>query len=51
MASVDQKHLSKKPYEPPLLTVYGSVERLTQTVHIKRGIDGGKRPFSGTGIA
>ncbi|HEY6465141.1 MAG TPA: lasso RiPP family leader peptide-containing protein [Candidatus Acidoferrales bacterium] len=41
MASAIQELISKKPYEPPVLTVYGPVQKLTQASFPKRGLDGG----------
>lgn len=41
MASAVEKELSKKHYEPPVLTIYGSVQDLTRTMLLKRGGDGG----------
>jgi hypothetical protein len=50
MASTAQEHPSKKPYESPALTTYGSVERLTQTLLPRSSnSDGGTYPNSFTG--
>ena len=35
---------TKKPYSPPILTVYGTVRELTQKVGLRRTRDGGKFP-------
>jgi len=34
----------KKPYSSPLLTIYGTVQDLTQKVALVRHTDGGKFP-------
>jgi len=34
----------KKPYSSPLLTVYGTVQNLTQKVGLVRHTDGGRFP-------
>jgi len=40
----------KKPYTPPVLTVYGTVRQLTQTVGPRRHADGGRPPQSRTSL-
>jgi hypothetical protein len=35
---------AKKPYTPPILTVYGTVRELTQRVGLRRQRDGGRFP-------
>lgn len=49
MASATQELVSKKSYEPPVLTVYGSVQKLTQSAIPKRGSDNGASPNIYTG--
>ena len=36
-----KKRDSKKPYSSPILTVYGTVQQLTQKVGLRRAPDGG----------
>lgn len=50
MASAAEKGLPKKHYEPPVLTIYGSVQRLTQATLAKRGMDSGSFPTTHTGV-
>jgi hypothetical protein len=38
----------KKPYEPPVLTVYGKVHDLTQKVGPAHTLDGGRLPKTRT---
>ncbi len=40
----------KKPYTPPVLTVYGTVRELTQAVGFTRAHDGGKFPRYRTSV-
>jgi len=40
----------KKVYSPPLLTVYGTVQELTQRVGLRRQRDGGRFPRVRTSI-
>ena len=40
----------KKPYTTPVLTVYGTVQQLTQTVGRRRRPDGGRPPASRTSL-
>jgi hypothetical protein len=35
---------AKKPYSSPVLTVYGTVQQLTQKVGLRRNRDGGAFP-------
>jgi hypothetical protein len=37
------KRDSKKPYSSPALTIYGTVQQLTQKVGLRRTPDGGTR--------
>jgi len=39
---------SKKPYLSPLLTVYGTVQQLTQKTGLRRSPDGGRFPRTKT---
>jgi hypothetical protein len=43
------KRVPKKPYSSPLITVYGTVEELTQNQRGSRGNDGGKKPKNRSG--
>ncbi len=38
----------KKPYSPPIITVYGTVHELTQHKLGSHGGDGGKKPLNRT---
>jgi hypothetical protein len=41
------KHVAgepKKPYSTPALTIYGTVQQLTQTVGLRKTRDGGQFP-------
>jgi hypothetical protein len=41
------KHVAgepKKPYSTPALTIYGTVQQLTQTAGLRKTRDGGKFP-------
>jgi hypothetical protein len=38
------KRDAKKPYSPPILTIYGTVQELTQKVALRRTRDGGSFP-------
>ena len=49
MANAEQPN-SKKPYEPPTLTVYGTVTELTRIVGNQRTKDGGTGNTSRTSI-
>jgi hypothetical protein len=42
------KRDNKKPYSPPIITVYGTVRELTQKVGIRRHSDGGQFPRAKT---
>ena len=44
-----EKQAFKRAYEPPILTIYGTVHRMTRMNAPKRGRDGGVRA-SGTGV-
>jgi hypothetical protein len=44
------KRDGKKPYTPPVLTVYGTVRELTQKVGLVRHLDGGRFPRVRTSI-
>ncbi len=44
------KREPKKPYLSPLLTVYGTVEKLTQKNGITKSTDGGRAPRNRTHI-
>lgn len=39
----------RKPYSSPIITMYGTVEELTQNKRGSRGNDGGKKPPNRTG--
>jgi hypothetical protein len=34
----------KKPYSAPILTIYGTVQELTQKVGLRKAPDGGRAP-------
>jgi hypothetical protein len=40
----------KKPYSTPVLTIYGTVRELTQTVGFRQTRDGGKFPQNRTAL-
>jgi hypothetical protein len=44
------KRDGKKPYTSPILTVYGTVQELTQKVGLRRARDGGRFPRFRTSI-
>lgn len=44
------KRDSKKPYSSPILTVYGTVQKLTKKVGFHRTHDGGRFPRFKTGF-
>ena len=37
-------NINKKPYSCPVITVYGTVKELTQTVNVRGHSDGGSFP-------
>jgi len=39
----------KKPYSSPIITMYGTVQELTQNKMGSRGHDGGKKPKNRSG--
>jgi hypothetical protein len=39
----------KKPYSSPIITMYGTVEELTQNKRGSRGADGGNKPKNRSG--
>jgi hypothetical protein len=41
---------AKKPYLSPLLTIYGTVQELTQKVALRRARDGGSFPRVRTSV-
>ena len=43
------KRVPKKLYSSPIITIYGTVEELTQTRRGSRGNDGGKKPNNRSG--
>jgi hypothetical protein len=43
------KRVPKKPYSSPIITVYGTVQELTQTKRGSRGNDGGVKPKNRSG--
>lgn len=38
------KRMPKKPYSVPVLTVYGTVQQLTQKLGLRKNKDGGRAP-------
>jgi hypothetical protein len=44
------KRSPKKPYSVPVLTVYGTVQELTQKVGLRKNPDGGRAPRVRTAI-
>jgi hypothetical protein len=42
------KRVAKKPYSSPIITMYGTVQELTQGKLGNAGHDGGKRPRNRT---
>jgi hypothetical protein len=44
------KRDNKKPYSPPIITVYGTVRELTQKVGVRRHNDAGAFPRNKTHV-
>jgi hypothetical protein len=43
------KRVPKKPYSSPIISIYGTVEELTQNKRGSRGNDGGNKPTNRSG--
>jgi len=44
------KREPKKPYSPPTLTIYGTVQELTKQIGTRGTLDGGTFPRNRTGV-
>jgi hypothetical protein len=49
MVKQPAKRVPKKPYSSPIITMYGTVQELTQHKPGSSGHDGGTRPLNRTG--
>lgn len=50
MSRSDRSDEAKKPYEPPVLVRWGTVQEITQAVGYKGSSDGGHKTYKRTGF-